>query len=69
MIEPQISYIRHDLYKKLRAVFKCVVELIFLMNVIAGDEVSFIVKHTPKGVQADGLQLMIAEVTSKSFEI
>ena len=38
-----------------------------LMNIITGDEVSFIVKHTPKGVQADGLQLMIPEVSTKSI--
>lgn len=37
------------------------------MNIITGDEVSFIVKHTPKGVQADGLQLMIPEVSTKSI--
>jgi hypothetical protein len=39
------------------------------MNITTGDEVSFIVKHTPKGVQADGLQLMIPEVLSKSIRI
>ena len=38
--------------------------LTFSTCIIAGDEVSFIVKHTPKGVQADGLQLMIAEVSN-----
>ena len=38
------------------------------MYIIAGDEVSFIVKHTPKGVQADGLQLMIAEVTTERIK-
>jgi hypothetical protein len=40
-----------------------------LMNIVTGDEVSFIVKHTPKGVQADGLQLMIPEVTTKSIRV
>lgn len=34
----------------------------FLSNWFEGDEVSFVVRQTPKGLQAEGLQLMIAEV-------
>lgn len=63
-MELSISFTCYDLHEQSEHDLNSMYLLTFLMYIIAGDEVSFIVKHTPKGVQADGLQLMIAEVTT-----